>query len=59
VRLGAVVWFVGLAVEVEEVVEVGDGHCEVFGGGGEGAGVEAVALLWVGGGERAMLKVFC
>jgi hypothetical protein len=37
--------------EVEEVVEVGDGHFEIFDGGSEAVGVEAVALLWVGGGE--------
>jgi hypothetical protein len=47
------------AVEVEEVVEVGDGYLEPFDRGGKAAGVEVVALLWVGGGERAMLKVFC
>jgi hypothetical protein len=37
--------------EVEEVVEVGDGFFKTLGGGGEAAGVEAVALLWMGGGE--------
>jgi hypothetical protein len=37
--------------EVEEVVEVVDGGLERFGGGGEAAGVEAVAGRWLGGGE--------
>jgi hypothetical protein len=40
-----------LGVLVEEVIE-GNGCFEVFGGGGEAAGVEAVAWLWVGGGEE-------
>jgi hypothetical protein len=36
---------------MQEVVEVGDRHLEPFDRGGEVAGVESIACLWVGGGE--------
>jgi hypothetical protein len=44
----------GLAVvgeKLKEVVEVIDRHLEIFDRGGEVAGVESIAFLWVGGGE--------
>jgi hypothetical protein len=37
--------------KLEEVVEVIDRHLEPFDRGGEVAGVEPIAFLWVGGGE--------
>jgi hypothetical protein len=37
--------------KLEEVVKVIDRHLEPFDRGGEVAGVESIAFLWVGGGE--------